>query len=1052
MKRLAACIAAIALAESLNGARTSADAEKEALAEIVMIGEPGGAKCNSAGIIVGDDANNVYIVTTAHGLQPKQDVRVRFRALQARPLGKVLASPFEREGEGDLAVIEVKKNSDVARFLAGLKWDMLSSGSLPTEGSPVHSLGCSVGLAWNSGGNQEKFFQSSDDEVQFQSAADTGQSGGAVFNEAWELIAMVREVYDVRVGARRMDRIIDRIKTSTSVKLIARPEPDRVLGAYEVAEIRQRETLVRQLLVASATALQEKRLDAAQLLAAEAFDRDPKVARAGLYSAFTGALNLRRTLRGATGLSSAIFTPDGRRVLATGSDARLWDPGTGQLIATLPLIVTSHTELSPDGTRVVTTDGERARLWNVEDGTLVKALEGPQENAAFSPDGKLLITISGSSARFWEAATGAGAGVLPGPDPISQALFSPDGRHLLTLGFPNPRLWDLRTRTVVRDFSGSKGVWQASFNRDGTYLVLEGGDTTSKVTWLVNVNDGRQQELTVDGQSYSARFVPDGKHLLLYYFNVPNRYLDLTTGKLLPPFPGSGEEFTTVAFGPDGKLILSIDRRGSRTAQVWNIEEGKLKSTLLGDGEFDSAAFSPDSRQVVTTERGSNVAKLWNTESGTLVTTLAGHEHFIQSIAWDASGERILTSAYDDTVRIWTPFAHYAGSLPPSVRERMFSPDGAEFLTVSDAVRVWDTRSGRLLHEMKPAEGRSILTATTCPDGWNALISGADRDVVELWNVSRNSLSAQLKNPGAAFDVAWASIGKGCRYGLAQENGALWDLQQRRLIRSINGGWGTVFTPDGERILLNLFGPGRRPSLLTAADGKSVDQIPEGGENIHNISVSADGKIFLVLGDTTAWVWDSAGKRDLKTIGINTEGADRCEIGPSGKRGLVTNVISSWLKLLDLESGKIVATIDDNGGLITAVFSADDRWLVTRGTYRGTQLWDTVTGQPVREFRETPGVFPPDLSPDGRWVINSSGIWDTITGNLLARFSNLSFMGSSLFSAGSESLAFTGEGTGELWRTTPYPPERDIAAFLRERVARPLTPEERRAGGLPAAQ
>jgi hypothetical protein len=56
------------------------------------------------------------------------------------------------------------------------------------------------------------------------------------------------------------------------------------------------------------------------------------------------------------------------------------------------------------------------------------------------------------------------------------------------------------------------------------------------------------------------------------------------------------------------------------------------------------------------------------------------------------------------------------------------------------------------------------------PDGWNALIGGADRDVVELWNVSRNSLSAQLKNPGA-YDIAWTGIGKGCcRYGLAQEN------------------------------------------------------------------------------------------------------------------------------------------------------------------------------------------------------------------------------------------------------------------------------------------
>ncbi|HZG37722.1 MAG TPA: GUN4 domain-containing protein [Nodosilinea sp.] len=226
-----------------------------------------------------------------------------------------------------------------------------------------------------------------------------------------------------------------------------------------------------------------------------------------LWNLKTGQLLRTIAMDGADGMVHTLrFSPDGQR-LATATDQntlQLWNAATGQLVRTLvsragngypPLPLA----FSPSGQTLATGDRDNSvKLWNATTGARQITLKGHTQvirGLAFSPDSQRLATSDGQTARLWNLQThGAvhtlalvqSAGHPTQPTNLGEVAFSADGQTLaasalllpLVESEPIPRqgvgLWSVATGQPLAHLHS---VSQFQFSPNGQFLLAQGQQT-----------------------------------------------------------------------------------------------------------------------------------------------------------------------------------------------------------------------------------------------------------------------------------------------------------------------------------------------------------------------------------------------------------------------------------------------------------------------------------------------------------------------------------------------------------------------------------------------
>jgi WD40 repeat protein len=234
--------------------------------------------------------------------------------------------------------------------------------------------------------------------------------------------------------------------------------------------------------------------------------------------------------------------PDGRTIaivggipldLNNGRVAGIWDLGTGRKIQTFPAESIDTIALSPDGQRVAT--GHKDKTIRIRDVS----------------SGQMQFEFGGNEDVIWRLA------------------FSPDNRSLVA-GFENGALkaWDLTTHGKPSDVGHhDDAVRFLAFSLDGKRLLAASKKGSIKVWDTTTVTEQLSCPEQPDWNSAPLAVSPDGKRFAAGSLGASVKVWDLVTSQAVLTLRGHEDAVTSVAFSPDGKTLISCDRRG--TARFW---------------------------------------------------------------------------------------------------------------------------------------------------------------------------------------------------------------------------------------------------------------------------------------------------------------------------------------------------------------------------------------------------------------------------------------------------------------------------------------------------
>jgi WD40 repeat protein len=445
------------------------------------------------------------------------------------------------------------------------------------------------------------------------------------------------------------------------------------------------------------------------------------------------------------------FSPDDRFLAAAGSidtTARIWNVAARDLVG----IVSGHRSgvqsvtFSPDGRSVLTTgrDG-KVFVSKSEGGFLQAALLGQRAsvpNASFSPDGRLVITAGGDGfARIWDAALDASG---PGPPGTSRSLgthvlpvtaigYSPNGKLVLSAGADGTaRLW-LPVGTALK-LQHSGAVTCASFSKNGALVITGSEDGTARV-WRT-ANGTLVAVLPHGAPVNAARLSPDGRTAVTAGRDGSARLWDVRAAKLLHTLQHA-KAVNDARFDRSGSRLVTASDDG--TAAVWRVRDGNRLATLTGHtGAVLVAAFSPNGRHVATASADST-ARIWNPQTGISEHALTEHTGALTALAFSPDGRQLATSSSDRDVRVWkvtsgTQLALLRQHSGP-VLDVDFSADGRWIASAGPtAAGIWKTRkSGQWptlpIYLVRGPTTRPLSHVAFSPRGWNLAIGSRDGSV-----------------------------------------------------------------------------------------------------------------------------------------------------------------------------------------------------------------------------------------------------------------------------------------------------------------------------------
>jgi eukaryotic-like serine/threonine-protein kinase len=497
-------------------------------------------------------------------------------------------------------------------------------------------------------------------------------------------------------------------------------------------------------------------------------------------------------------------------------------------------------------------------------------------------------------------------------------------------------LWDPTTRSVVRELLlGSAYCSGMFFSPDGETLVTSRSAQDNEIT-IWRVKDGEklaafpQRAAAMSGGRFSSFAVSRDLTLAAYYTAVDRKLhvFDLKNGRDRWSAVAVDENLLSVAFSPDGKLLVSGAGWSESEIRAWDVDTGAELSRFEGNHRFvGQLVFWPDGRTLVSAG-GDHTVRVWDVASRGLIRTLRGHRSEVNSVALLPDARTLVTGGKDGAVMFWN-------GVEDRVQDALFAlpggppPSAVQISARSDAIvavdskgRIYERRGRRFEEERTLLEGGTPARA----------VVAAKRPLAAIWQENRIKI---------------------------------WDWERRALVREFALG-------AGERGLVPVaFAPGDASLMIARGRDAVANWFEEwrlaDGVRTREWPLAASAPIPLVSPEGKYFVFPA--NQGRFTRNSKAEAADEPE---------------AWVRT-ELATGRVTLlpantreSADAGAG-----FSPDGRWFAGGSALGFVDIIDVASWQKVTTLTGVmAGMYRPTFSVDGtRLIVGSSGqeavtLWD----------------------------------------------------------------------------
>jgi WD40 repeat protein len=568
---------------------------------------------------------------------------------------------------------------------------------------------------------------------------------------------------------------------------------------------------------------------------------------------------------------------------------------------------------------------------------------------AFAPDGRQLASGAQDGAiKFWDPARGEELSSIAAHKSCVNALaYSADGRILASGSCDHTiKLWDTATHQLLETLEGHPAlVCCLAFAPGSSGILASGGNDAFARIWDLSTGEVVHSIDTKASAISNLAWRADGQRLIVA---ARGSHLDSMNSVVICHDLDRQHETTypwdalAVAASPTGGDIFV----GLSDTTIRKLSED-LAQPLVLQGHFDQVdalAVSPRGNWLAS--GGNRNIRIWDTAGGSAPRTLAGHSARVQSLAFSPREAILASAGFDGTVKLWDYESSDQQSITADLCVPLSSGDPSNLVAISsdfaylallsrrDEVRIYNVDEQRLIGTLPlaaPTTGLQFLAERPILFG----LSIQSPMSVDEWDVSAWKLVKSHSQPAGASNLL-------ARYG---PHLVVTDSTGVTMVDAETGHSWRPPTPTGQP---DTLGPGP-PTLVLSPDGQSL--------GVYN-------------GDRPGWLLSSPSSRSPISL---AHGMWHCISNGSRLVAHASSRIS--VALVDAPSGRELATLRHDAGVVDAAFSPDDRTLAVGCLDGSVCLWSTATGQEMMRLQTRGGeILKVQFSADGRRLAVVSSI------------------------------------------------------------------------------